>query len=77
MKQIQIQAARGENFTPAGLMKRYADQTGTEFRRSFWGAAELVIEGRFYQYHHWRITAENGAEIVTLFLEEVIKHEQS
>ena len=73
MKQIQLQAARGENFTPAGLMKRYADQTGTEFRRSFWGAAELVIEGRFYQYHHWSITAENDVETVTLHLEEV-KH---
>ena len=28
MKQIKIQVARGENFTPASLMKRYADQTG-------------------------------------------------
>lgn len=73
MKQIKIQVSRGENFTPASLMKRYADQTGTEFRRSFWGAAELVIEGRFYQYHHWSITAENDVEIVTLYLEEV-KH---
>lgn len=46
MKEIKIQVARGENFTPASLMKRYADQADTEFRRSFWGAAELVIEGR-------------------------------
>ena len=74
MKEIKIQVSRGENFTPASLMKRYADQTGAEFRRSFWGAAGLVIEGRFYQYHHWGITAENGVEIVTLFLEEVIHH---
>ena len=73
MKEIKIQVARDENFTPASLMKRYADQTGTEFRRSFWGAAELVIEGRFYQHHHWGITAENDVETVTLYLEEV-KH---
>ena len=44
MKQIKIQVARGENFTPASLMKRYADQTGTEFRRSFWGAAERSLK---------------------------------
>ena len=74
MNQIKIQVARGENFTPASLMKRYADHTGAEFRRSFWGAAELVIEGRFYHYHHWSITAENGIETVTLYLEEVIHY---
>lgn len=76
MKQIKIQVARGENFTPASLMKCYADHTVAVFRRSFWGAAELVIEGRFYQYHHWSITAENGIETVTLYLEEV-KHNVS
>ena len=73
MKEIKIQVSRGENFTPASLMKRYADQTGAEFRRSFWGAAELVIAGRFCQYHHWSITAENDVETVTLYLEEVTK----
>ena len=71
MKQIRIQTARGENFTPAGLMKRYADQTGTEFRRSPWGIAQLVIAGQFYKYHHWSITATNDTETVTLYLEEV------
>ena len=74
MKQIQIQVARGENFTPARLMKRYADQTGATFTNDLWSRAELVIDGRFYQYHHWSITAHGGVEIVTLYLEEVIHH---
>lgn len=68
MKQITVTARHGENFTVAGLMKRYADQTGAEFRRSCYGAAELVIDGKPYQYHHWSITAENGTEAVTLHL---------
>ena len=71
MKQIQITVQRGENFTAASLMKRYADQTGAEFRRRFWGAAELVIDDNAYHYHHWSVTAENGTETITLFLEEV------
>lgn len=68
MKQITVTVQYGENFTAAGLMKRYADQTGAEFRRSCYGAAELVIDGKPYQYHHWSITAENGTEAVTLYL---------
>lgn len=72
MNQVKITVQRGENFTAASLMKRYANQTGAEFRRSFWGAAELVIDGIAYQYHHWSVTAENGAETITLFLEEVL-----
>ena len=71
MKEITVTVQHGENFTAAGLMKRYADQTGAEFRRGCYGAAELVIEGKPYQYHHGSITAENGAESVTLYLEEV------
>lgn len=74
MKEIQIKVDPGENFTPAGLMQRYAKQTpGVEFDRSFWGAAQLTINGKVYIYHHWGITAEQGAEIVKLFLEEVRK----
>ena len=68
MKQITVTVQHGENFTAAGLMKRYADQTGAEFRRSCYGAVELVIDGKPYQYHHWSITAENGTEAVTLSL---------
>lgn len=72
MIQIKVSISRGENFTPASLMKRYADQTpGTEFRRSYFGNALLQIGGKAYSYHHWSITAENGAEVVTLFCEEV------
>ena len=71
MKQITVTVQHGENFTAAGLMKRYADQTGAEFRRSCYGAAGLVIDGKPYQYHHWSITAENGTEAVTLYLREV------
>ena len=74
MKQIKIQIARGENFTPASLMKRYADKTpGAVFTRGYFGNAQLVIEERIYQYHHWSITAEYDVETVTLHLEEA-KH---
>ena len=72
MKQITVTVQHGENFTAASLMKRYANQTGAEFRRGFWGAAELVIDGITYHYHHWSVTTENGAETITLFLEEVL-----
>lgn len=74
MKEIKIELIPGGNFTPSALMRRYADKTpGVAFTRGYFGNAQLVIEERIYQYHHWGITAENGAEIVTLFLEEV-KH---
>lgn len=74
MKQIKIQVARGENFTPNSLMRRYAKETGAIFSSTLWGESELLIEGRAYTYHHWGITAEKGVETVTLFLEEVIHH---
>lgn len=75
MKEIKIQVARGENFTPASLMKRYADQTpGVTFEHGRFFTTFLRIDGKTYDYHHWGITAENGVEIVTLFLEEVIHH---
>lgn len=75
MKQIQITTTRGENFSPASLMNRYAKQTpGVEFRRSYWGTAQLVIDGQPYSHHHWSITAQDSAEIVTLYLEEVISY---
>lgn len=71
MKRIQITVKRGENFSPASLMKRYADITpGAEFCRGRWGGALLVIAGTPYTYHHWSITAEDGNEVVTLYLEE-------
>lgn len=72
MIQIKLTVSRGENFTPASLMKRYADQTpGVIFHRGYWGAALLAIGSRNYEYHHWSITAENGAEVVTLHCREV------
>lgn len=72
MKQICLEVDNGENFTPAGLMNRYAKQNpGIFFYRSFWGNARLSIAGHDYEYHHWMITAENGKTFVTLFIEEV------
>lgn len=71
VKQVQIQIGGGENFTPASLMKRYADQTGATFTRDRWGRAELVIDGQPYEYHHWSITSVEGVETVTLHLAEV------
>lgn len=69
MQEVKIAIAPGENFTAAGLMKRYADQTpGVEFRRSYWGETELWIDGTAYRHHHWSITAEDGVERVTLHL---------
>lgn len=74
MKEIKIQIARGENFTPNSLMKRYADQTpGVTFEHGRYFSTFLRIDGKTYDYHHWSITAENDVETVTLHLEEV-KH---
>lgn len=72
MKTIQIITEPQENFTPAGLMHRYAKQTaGAQFVYGHFGQARLLIAGRVYQYHHWMITAECGRDTVTLYLEEV------
>ena len=71
MKQIKITVSPSDNFTPAGLMTRWAKENkGAAFKRSRWGEALLQIGGTVYRYHHWSITAENGAEIVTLYLLE-------
>jgi hypothetical protein len=69
MQKIIVQVSHGENFTAAGLMKRYANQNGVAFQRSRWGDAELVIGGKAYRYHHWSITANNKNDLVTLYLE--------
>ena len=70
MMHIKITVHPGENFTAAGLMKRYADHhAGVEFRKNCWGTAELVIDGKPYRYHHWSVSAENGADFVTLYLD--------
>ena len=72
MKTIQIITEPRENFTPSGLMSRYAQQTpGIQFARGYFGEARLLIARCVYQYHHWMITAEGGREMVTLCLEEV------
>lgn len=72
MKSIQIVTAKGENFTPSELMRRYAKQHATiQFIYGYFGEARLLIAGHVYQYHHWSITADGGKEIVTLYLEEV------
>ena len=74
MNQIQIEVARGENFTPSGLMYRYAQQTpGVTYEHGRFFSTFLRIDGKAYDYHHWSITAENGSQIVTLYLQEV-KH---
>lgn len=31
-------------------------------------AIKLIIEGEKYQYDHWNVTSENGADVVTLYL---------
>lgn len=72
MTQISVTVSRGENFTPASLMYRYAKHTpGVTHYNSHFGATRLIINGRHYEYHHLSITAENGADVVTLYLEEV------
>ena len=77
MTQIKLTVSRGENFTPASLMKRYADRTpGVVYYTSYWGNARLALDGIEYQYHHWSITAENGADVVTLYFEEVKTNER-
>lgn len=71
MQQIQVTIKPGENFTAAGLMKRYADQTpGVQFHPDLWGEHELTIKGTAYRHHHWSIT---GA-VVTLHLLEADRY---
>ena len=73
MKEIKITVRAGENFTPAQLMKRYADQTaGVEFQRSVYGNAKLSIEGSAYYYHRWKISGE----AVTLYLLECERYDR-
>lgn len=74
LKEIRVVMAAGANFTPAGLMRRYAQQTpGAEVVNGPFFDTRLQIGGIPYRYHHWSITAENGAQIVTLYMEEVRK----
>lgn len=69
MKKIVV-VTRSENFTPADLMKQYADlNPNVSFSRSFWGNARLTIEGLKYRYHHWDIIPEDSRTIVVLSLE--------
>lgn len=77
MIQISVTVSRGENFTPASLMYRYAKHTpGVTHYNSHFGATRLIIKGKHYEYHHLSITAENGTDVVTLHLEEVKSNER-
>lgn len=68
MKQVKIQVARGENFTPNSLMYRYAKQTpGVTFEHGRFCTTFLRIDGKTYDYHHWSITAESGVGRLPLF----------
>ena len=72
VQEITIYVNPSENFTPAGLMKRYADNTpGVGFKRGYFGEAQLTIDGSTYDYHHWGITHENSRDCVKLFLRQV------
>lgn len=64
MKQITIKAQDSGNFTPAGLMARWAKENKAHFKRNRWGESLLVIEGVTYRYHHWKTDLETA----TLFL---------
>lgn len=65
MKEITLTVAAGSNFTPAGLMQRYAKQIpGVKYQNNIHGAATLEIGGMWYVYHHWNIDGET----VTVYL---------
>ena len=70
MKQISLSVRNDVNFTPAGLMKAYADKTpSVVFTRNEWGNARLIIEGEVYEYHHWHLCREDDDRLlVTLTL---------
>ena len=72
MKEIKLYTAPDANFTPAGLMKRYADQhPGVSYRRDRSSEAQLTISGCTYKYDHWKITREGPRDRVTLYLGKV------
>ena len=72
MHEIKLYTDPRENFTPAGLMKRYADQTtGAEFSRGPLSEAQLTISGTVYRYDHWGMTREGGRDCVMLYLQRV------
>lgn len=72
MKEIKINIDPSENCTPAGLMRRYAnDNPGVAFTRSYFHEPQLIIDGNTYRYHHWGITANDGQCVVTLFLSHI------
>ena len=68
MTTITIPVSNSENFTPAGLMHRYAKENiGVEFQRTVYGEAKLSMNGVAYKYDHWKI----GDGFVLLYLKEV------
>ena len=70
MKEIKIAVDPTENFTASSLMHRYANQTpGAKLRSTYWFETLLEIGGIPYRYHHWSVTAEKGAAVVTLYLQ--------
>lgn len=62
MKEIKVLTNPRENFTPAGLMYRYADQTpGVELQYTQYGDSQLVIHGTVYDYVSWDISSARVA----------------
>ena len=68
MKTIQIINKTGSNYTPAGLMYKYAKEHRTE-QFYYHGRSVIVLDGVEYGFDHWDIHDNgNGTETTTISL---------
>ena len=68
MKQIDVYVDTTKNFTPRSLMIAYTRQNpAAVYDFGPYGELLLMMEGKAYRYHHWKI----GDGFVTMTLEEM------
>ena len=63
-----VELERFANFTPRGLMYRYAKEHHINTYTSRFDELFFIVDGGYYGYDHYTVTNTEAAEIVTVSL---------
>ena len=73
MQTITLVRPHEANYTPASLLLDYAKhRVGCGYKYGEYGNLLLRLEGKVYEYDHWKITPlRDNEDKITLYLKEV------
>ena len=72
--EISVKYFKGQNYTPADVMRRWAMENYETFYRGIYGKPYIRLFGAAYYYEYWKISKnDNDTETVTITLKRVEK----